>query len=72
MTKSVHSRLGLRTLLKLRGCAAGWFAREHTCWSLGNKTPAANIAENACTAEIASFSTNLLNSKRLLKCSEFW
>jgi hypothetical protein len=38
MAKRVHSRLALRTLLKLRTCAEGWFAREWTCWKPHSKT----------------------------------
>jgi pimeloyl-ACP methyl ester carboxylesterase len=32
MQQRVHSRLALRTLLKLPRCAEGWFAHERTCW----------------------------------------
>ena len=37
MQQSVHSRLAMRTLLKLRRCAEGWFAREWTCWKPRSK-----------------------------------
>ena len=32
MRHRVHSYLAMRTLLKFRKCAEGWFAREWTCW----------------------------------------
>jgi len=38
MQLRVHSRLALRTLLNLRKCAGGWFAREWTCWKPRSKT----------------------------------
>jgi hypothetical protein len=38
MEQRVHSRLALRTLLKLRTCAERWFAREWTCWKPLSKT----------------------------------
>jgi len=38
MQQRVHSRLVLRTLLKLRRCAEGWFARERTCWKPRSRT----------------------------------
>ena len=38
MEHCVHSRLALRTLLKLRRCAEGWIAREWTCWKPHNIT----------------------------------
>jgi hypothetical protein len=38
MPQSVHSRLAMRTLLKLRRCAEGWFAREWTCWKPRSET----------------------------------
>jgi len=38
MQLRVHSRLTLRTLLNLRKCAEGSFAREWTCWKPRSKT----------------------------------
>jgi len=38
MQQRVHSRLTLRTLLKLRRSAEGWFAREWTCWNPRSQT----------------------------------
>jgi len=38
MQQRVHSRVVLRTLLKLRRRAEGWFAREWSCWKPGSKT----------------------------------
>jgi hypothetical protein len=38
MQQRVHTRLALRTLLKLRRCAEGWFAREWTCWKPRSKS----------------------------------
>jgi hypothetical protein len=38
MQRCVHSRLVLRTLLTLRRCAEGWFARVWTCWKPRSKT----------------------------------
>jgi hypothetical protein len=37
MQERVYSRLALRTLLKLRRCAEGWFAREWTYWKSCSK-----------------------------------
>jgi hypothetical protein len=38
MAQRVHSRLALRTLLKLRRCAERWFAREWTYRKPHSKT----------------------------------
>jgi hypothetical protein len=38
MQQRVHSRLALRTFLKFRTCAEGWFAREWTCCKPRSKT----------------------------------
>jgi hypothetical protein len=38
MQQRVHSRVALRTLLKVRTCAEGWIAREWTCWKPRSKT----------------------------------
>jgi hypothetical protein len=38
LSQSVHSRLALCKLLKLRRCAEGWLAREWTYWKPRNKT----------------------------------
>ena len=38
MSQGVHSRLVLRTLLKLRRSAEGWLAREWTYWQPPSKT----------------------------------
>jgi len=38
MQQRVHSRLALCTLLKLRRCAGGSYARKWTCWKPRSKT----------------------------------
>jgi hypothetical protein len=49
MPRSVHSRLALRTLRKLRKCAEGWFAREWTCWKPRTKNPETTVPDRPPT-----------------------